>query len=412
MDEAPGTLYWAVPTNGDGSLPEWKHLDVSDLPASGLARRVGDRLGPNAIIVGGTTADGVRGQRVRANLAPQAPFFQLGLVGATVPALKIDGEIGQQLGYLNANTVGIVNFVILLVVGWAFAHREQIRGWRERRRAPAPRRAEPALAGRRARPSPGAPGDRPRPAPGSRRTGSPALPGDRSRRRRSGRRSSRARAGTPSRPPSGCRSAQIISSGRSFGSSAVAGDELRDRQQDGALDPRPLRTRSARGRRRSAARAAGSAGGAGSAAAAASRRRDRRDRGRHRHRAAPRQGGGSAIEASAGRAARRASAFVDRGDEGGDVEPGRGGRRGPGGREPLAGAVEVPGDPRGLPRTPWTNAGGELDQALVELALGEIVACPSRPARGARGPRRSRPARRPRAPPRTPRRRSAAGSGR
>ena len=40
----------------------------------------------------------------RANLAPQEPFFQLGLVGATVPALKIDGEIGQQLGYLAANT--------------------------------------------------------------------------------------------------------------------------------------------------------------------------------------------------------------------------------------------------------------------------------------------------------------------
>ena len=42
----------------------------------------------------------------RANLAPQPPFFQLGLVGATVPALKVSGEIGQQLGYLNAATAG------------------------------------------------------------------------------------------------------------------------------------------------------------------------------------------------------------------------------------------------------------------------------------------------------------------
>ena len=29
--------------------------------------------------------------------------------------------------------------------------------------------------------------------------------------------------------------------------------------------------------------------------------------------------------------------------------------------------------PSGLPRTPWTNAGRELDQALVQRALGEIV---------------------------------------
>jgi hypothetical protein len=42
-----------------------------------------------------------------------------------VPALKIDGEIGQQLGYLNAAGAGTVNFVILLLVGWAFAHRER-----------------------------------------------------------------------------------------------------------------------------------------------------------------------------------------------------------------------------------------------------------------------------------------------
>ena len=58
-----------------------------------------------------------------------------------MPALKIDGEIGQQLGYLNANTVGIVNFVILIVIGWAFAHKEQVRAMRERlmaRRGAAP----------------------------------------------------------------------------------------------------------------------------------------------------------------------------------------------------------------------------------------------------------------------------------
>src|SRR5205085_1757298 len=76
-------------------------------------------LGPNAIIIGGTTADGPQVGSIRANIAPEAPFFQLGLFGATVPALKIDGEIGQQLGYLNANTIGIVDFVLFIIVGWA-----------------------------------------------------------------------------------------------------------------------------------------------------------------------------------------------------------------------------------------------------------------------------------------------------
>jgi hypothetical protein len=126
-------LYWAVP-NSSGNIPEWKHLPVSDLPASGLAGSAPVVLGPNIILVGGTTASGPIAGSARANIAPQPPFFQVGLVGATVPALKIDGEIGQQLGYLNANTVGIVNFVILLIVGWAFAHKEQVRAMRERLR--------------------------------------------------------------------------------------------------------------------------------------------------------------------------------------------------------------------------------------------------------------------------------------
>jgi hypothetical protein len=128
-----GTLYWTTP-NAVGNIPEWKHLDASDLPASGNTGGAPIIIGPDAIIVGGTTKDGVLAASVRANIAPEAPFFQVGLVGATVPALKIDGEIGQQLGYLNANTVGIVDFTLFVVIGWAFAHREQIKGWRDRRR--------------------------------------------------------------------------------------------------------------------------------------------------------------------------------------------------------------------------------------------------------------------------------------
>jgi hypothetical protein len=128
-----GTLYWTTP-NSVSDIPEWKHLEASDLPATGLAGGAPIILGPNAIIVGGTTSDGVIAAAARANVAPEAPFFQVGLVGATVPALKIDGEVGQQLGYMNANTIGIVNFTLFVIIGWAFAHREQLKEWRERRR--------------------------------------------------------------------------------------------------------------------------------------------------------------------------------------------------------------------------------------------------------------------------------------
>jgi hypothetical protein len=128
-------LYWATP-DGGGNIAEWKHLPQSDLSSAigGLVGAAPVVLGPDAILVGGTTKDGPTTGSTRANIAPQEPFFQLGLVGATVPALKIDGEIGQQLGYLNANTVGVVNFVLLLIVGWAFAHKEQVRSMRDRLR--------------------------------------------------------------------------------------------------------------------------------------------------------------------------------------------------------------------------------------------------------------------------------------
>ena len=124
-------LYWAVP-DAVGNIPEWKHLPQSDLPPEGLSGSASAVLGPNVVLMGGETRNGPIAGAARANTAPQAPFFQLGLVGATVPALKIDGEIGQQLGYLNANTVGIVNFVILIIIGWAFAHKEKVRAMRER----------------------------------------------------------------------------------------------------------------------------------------------------------------------------------------------------------------------------------------------------------------------------------------
>ena len=83
--------------------------------------------GPDAFLVGGRTQDGVIAGAARSNLAPKPPFFQLGLFGATVPALKIEGEVGQQLGYLNAAGVATVNFILLIVIGWAYAHPQRAR---------------------------------------------------------------------------------------------------------------------------------------------------------------------------------------------------------------------------------------------------------------------------------------------
>lgn len=118
-------LYWGIPS-ADGQTLEWKHLPVSDLPGPvvGGAPVIS---GPDAIIVGGSDASGVRAASYRGNVAPQAPFFRLGLLGATVPGLTINGEIGQQLGYLNAANAGALDFVILIIIGWGYAHKEQSR---------------------------------------------------------------------------------------------------------------------------------------------------------------------------------------------------------------------------------------------------------------------------------------------
>ncbi len=121
-----GELYWTIPTT-EGDLPAWKNLPVSDLPF-GLTGGAAVLSGPNAIVIGGETVEGPTSSSARANVAPLSPFFQVGLAGMTIPGLKIEGEIGQQLGYLNAAGAGTVNFIILLVIGWGFAHKEQARG--------------------------------------------------------------------------------------------------------------------------------------------------------------------------------------------------------------------------------------------------------------------------------------------
>lgn len=128
--------YWTTP-DADGAVPSWSHLDQTDL-GEGLAGASAVVSGANGFLFGGSTAAGPIAVPARTNLAPQPPFFQLGILGATVPGLKLDGEVGQQIGYMNAALVGTVDFVLLILIGIAFAHRESvghlIGRWRAARR--------------------------------------------------------------------------------------------------------------------------------------------------------------------------------------------------------------------------------------------------------------------------------------
>jgi Kelch motif len=123
---------WATP-DANGTIPAWNHLSQMDV-GEGIQGSQGVTSGAYAFIIGGQTARGVTTDSARAYLAPALPFFELGVLGATIPALKLSGEIGQQIGYLNAAGVGTANFVILLLIGWGFAHKEQIRSFIVRRR--------------------------------------------------------------------------------------------------------------------------------------------------------------------------------------------------------------------------------------------------------------------------------------
>ena len=130
-------LYWTVPTpGGDGdNITEWKRLAAIDLPEPGLEGAAINQSGPDLFLVGGVSNGQPLAGSARASTAPQEPFFQLGLVGAVVPALQIGGEIGQQLGYLNAAGAGGTFFALLVAIGVIMAHRDQSRAMWSRFRA-------------------------------------------------------------------------------------------------------------------------------------------------------------------------------------------------------------------------------------------------------------------------------------
>jgi hypothetical protein len=118
------TAYWAVPSATTGDIPSWTHLDSTDL-LEPRAHAAVSSVGSTAFVIAGEGASGPSDGILRAGLSPKPPFFRLGLFGATIPALSIKGEIGQQLGYLNAMGVGMVNFAVLIAIAIAFSHRSQ-----------------------------------------------------------------------------------------------------------------------------------------------------------------------------------------------------------------------------------------------------------------------------------------------
>ena len=114
------SMLWAVPDTSTGTFGGWQRLEQTDLPvATAAAPSVG--VGSYAFILGGETPDGPTDASLRAAISPRPPFFQLGIAGATIPALAIEGGVGQQLGYLAAMSVGIGNFVILIIMGIALS---------------------------------------------------------------------------------------------------------------------------------------------------------------------------------------------------------------------------------------------------------------------------------------------------
>jgi hypothetical protein len=119
------TDLWANPSPIDGTITGWHQLDATELPAP-RAEATAVVVGQFVYIVGGSSGgDTLDATILRADVAPRLPFFRLGLFGVTIPALSIQGEIGQQLGYIVAGSAALGNFVILVIIGWCFSHKRE-----------------------------------------------------------------------------------------------------------------------------------------------------------------------------------------------------------------------------------------------------------------------------------------------
>ena len=107
------------------SIPGWKHLDQTDL-GEGLEGSAAVVSGSHAFLFAGPDAAG-RHRRHRPD-EPRAAARRSSSSASWARRsrrLKLDGEVGQQIGYLNAATVGAINFVLLILIGYAFNHRRR-----------------------------------------------------------------------------------------------------------------------------------------------------------------------------------------------------------------------------------------------------------------------------------------------
>ena len=127
---ATTSVLWAAPVAAKG-VTSWTSVELSNLPADGA--RVGASgvvIGAHVLLLGGTDAAGAHSAgALSAGTSPKAPVFRAGLVGLTVPGLALQGEVGQQIGFLSAAGAWTLNFVIMLGAGVAYGQRERFRAW-------------------------------------------------------------------------------------------------------------------------------------------------------------------------------------------------------------------------------------------------------------------------------------------
>ena len=127
---ATSSVLWAAPVAATG-VTKWTSVDLSNLPADGA--RVGASavvIGAHAILLGGADAAGAYSAgALSAGTSLKAPVFRVGLFGLTVPGLALQGEVGQQIGFLSAAGAWTLNFVIMLGAAVAYGQRERFRAW-------------------------------------------------------------------------------------------------------------------------------------------------------------------------------------------------------------------------------------------------------------------------------------------
>ncbi|MFI5261285.1 MAG: hypothetical protein ACHQZR_01870 [Candidatus Limnocylindrales bacterium] len=125
------TFYWTVPDATTGAIAQWNLLDETNLPQP-LAASSSAVAGSFALLIGGQGPTGAQAGSYRANLAPAAPFFQLGILGATIPGLSVKGGVGAQLGYVMAGIVGGTNFILLIAFAVLYSRPESSKRLLER----------------------------------------------------------------------------------------------------------------------------------------------------------------------------------------------------------------------------------------------------------------------------------------